>query len=77
MACNAERSTFICPFACGRFALGLIKKAHKSVQLSMGTLFIRFLIGGVVVSLFAALGDILRPKSFAGNNACCAVCTMG
>jgi hypothetical protein len=26
----------------------------------------RFLIGGIVVSLFAILGDILRPKSFAG-----------
>jgi len=26
----------------------------------------RFLIGGVAVSLFAALGDVLRPKSFAG-----------
>lgn len=28
--------------------------------------FIRFLIGGVAVSLFAVLGDVLRPKSFAG-----------
>ena len=27
---------------------------------------IRFLVGGVVVSAFALLGDILRPKSFAG-----------
>jgi hypothetical protein len=27
---------------------------------------IRFLVGGVVVSAFAVLGDILRPKSFAG-----------
>src|SRR5690349_23244749 len=26
----------------------------------------RFLIGGAVVSVFAALGDVLRPKSFAG-----------
>jgi hypothetical protein len=26
----------------------------------------RFVIGGVAVSLFAILGDILRPKSFAG-----------
>jgi hypothetical protein len=26
----------------------------------------RFLIGGVVVSTFAVLGDVLRPKSFAG-----------
>ena len=27
---------------------------------------VRFLIGGVVVSAFAMLGDVLRPKSFAG-----------
>jgi uncharacterized membrane protein (GlpM family) len=27
---------------------------------------IRFLVGGVVVSAFAMLGDTLRPKSFAG-----------
>jgi hypothetical protein len=27
---------------------------------------IRFLAGGVVVSLFAVAGDLLRPKSFAG-----------
>lgn len=27
---------------------------------------LRFLIGGVAVSLFAVLGDVLRPKSFAG-----------
>jgi hypothetical protein len=29
-------------------------------------LLLRFLIGGALVSLFAALGDIVRPKSFAG-----------
>lgn len=29
-------------------------------------LLIRFLIGGVVVSLFAMIGDVVRPKSFAG-----------
>jgi hypothetical protein len=27
---------------------------------------IRFLIGGLFVSAFAVLGDVLRPKSFAG-----------
>lgn len=27
---------------------------------------VRFLVGGVVVSAFAILGDLLRPKSFAG-----------
>jgi hypothetical protein len=29
-------------------------------------LLIRFVIGGVVVSVFALLGDLFRPKSFAG-----------
>lgn len=29
-------------------------------------LLIRFLIGGSIVSIFAMLGDIFRPKSFAG-----------
>ena len=29
-------------------------------------LLYRFLIGGAVVMLFAAIGDVLRPKSFAG-----------
>lgn len=28
--------------------------------------FARFLIGGLVVSLFAVLGDVLKPKTFAG-----------
>ena len=27
---------------------------------------LRFVVGGVVVSAFSMLGDILRPKSFAG-----------
>ncbi len=27
---------------------------------------VRFLVGGIVVSAFALLGDVLRPKSFAG-----------
>ena len=29
-------------------------------------LVIRFLVGGLVVSLFAVLGEVFRPKSFAG-----------
>jgi Protein of unknown function (DUF3147) len=29
-------------------------------------LILRFVIGGIVVSVFAALGDVLKPKSFAG-----------
>ena len=32
----------------------------------MSAFIVRFLIGGIVVSLFATLGDVLRPKSFAG-----------
>jgi hypothetical protein len=32
----------------------------------MKELIFRFLIGGVIVSSFAMLGEILRPKSFAG-----------
>ena len=32
----------------------------------MTQLLWRFLIGGLAVSAFAVLGDILRPKSFAG-----------
>src|ERR1700751_1765953 len=32
----------------------------------MTELLLRFIIGGVVVSLFPALGDIFRPKTFAG-----------
>ncbi len=29
-------------------------------------IIIRFLVGGVVVSTFALIGDLLKPKSFAG-----------
>lgn len=32
----------------------------------MKDLILRFVIGGIVVSGFAALGDVLKPKSFAG-----------
>ena len=32
----------------------------------MSALIIRFLVGGIIVSLFASLGDVLGPKSFAG-----------
>ena len=27
---------------------------------------VRFLVGGAVVSMFAIIGDLLKPKSFAG-----------
>jgi hypothetical protein len=29
-------------------------------------ILVRFLVGGIVVSAFSALGDVLKPKSFAG-----------
>ena len=32
----------------------------------MNELFVRFAVGGTVVSCFAVLGDLLKPKSFAG-----------
>lgn len=32
----------------------------------MKELIVRFLIGGTLVSIFSLVGDILRPKSFAG-----------
>lgn len=32
----------------------------------LGEMLIRFLVGGLAVSAFAVLGDIVRPKSFAG-----------
>jgi uncharacterized membrane protein (GlpM family) len=32
----------------------------------LGELLIRFVVGGLLVSAFATLGDILKPKSFAG-----------
>jgi uncharacterized membrane protein (GlpM family) len=35
-------------------------------KLLITQLILRFAIGGLIVSLFAALGDILKPKSFAG-----------
>jgi uncharacterized membrane protein (GlpM family) len=32
----------------------------------MAEYLLRFVLGGLVVLLFAVLGDLLRPKSFAG-----------
>jgi uncharacterized membrane protein (GlpM family) len=32
----------------------------------MEEVFLRFLIGGLIVSVFALLGDLFEPKSFAG-----------
>lgn len=32
----------------------------------LGELVLRFLIGGIAVCIFAVIGDIVQPKSFAG-----------
>jgi uncharacterized membrane protein (GlpM family) len=32
----------------------------------MGQLLVRFILGGLVVAAFAVVGDVLRPKRFAG-----------
>jgi uncharacterized protein YjlB/uncharacterized membrane protein (GlpM family) len=40
--------------------------AETLEESEMTEYLIRFLVGGVVVSAFAMLGDVLRPKSFAG-----------
>src|SRR5947209_8563641 len=32
----------------------------------IGELAVRFILGGVIVCIFAVIGDVLRPKSFAG-----------
>jgi hypothetical protein len=36
------------------------------VHVEIGELLARFLIGGVIVSFFAVLAEMFRPKSFAG-----------
>src|SRR3954447_161951 len=47
--------------------LRLRRPALETVEGSEMTEYvIRFLVGGAVVSAFAMLGDLLRPKSFAG-----------
>ena len=49
------------------FLYGIAGTAGETLEKSQMTEYvIRFLAGGVVVSAFAMLGDLLRPKSFAG-----------
>jgi hypothetical protein len=40
--------------------------ASKAEERFLKDILIRFLIGGLVVSAFAAMGDMFKPKSFAG-----------
>lgn len=46
---------------------GLYSSAnHRALRGPVKDLILRFVIGGIVVSAFAALGEVLKPKSFAG-----------
>jgi hypothetical protein len=47
-------------------ALRTFERAIECLRLTMLQILFRFLVGGMVVSLFAALADCLKPKSFAG-----------
>jgi Protein of unknown function (DUF3147) len=40
--------------------------AAKGVRSMIVELVIRFIVGGLVVSAFALISDVLRPKTFAG-----------
>ena len=41
-------------------------RLHGVVSALVGEIATRFLVGGLVVSAFAVLGNLFRPKSFAG-----------
>ena len=40
--------------------------ANEAVSAMLKQMLFRFIVGGLVVTMFSALGDILKPKSFAG-----------
>jgi uncharacterized membrane protein (GlpM family) len=50
----------------GKLATDRARRNSKRTDFKMLQLLFRFIVGGLVVSLFAALGNILKPKSFAG-----------
>jgi uncharacterized membrane protein (GlpM family) len=43
----------------------------------MTDLLIKFLIGGIVVSIFAVLGDMVKPESLGGVNAAAPTIALG
>ena len=64
---RAPRASLHCrsassPYRCNRLA-------HAKAGKILTELLLRFLIGGAVVSFFSLLGDVIRPKSFAGITA--------
>ena len=40
--------------------------AREVTDTGMTEYILRFIVGGAIVSAFATLGDMLKPKSFAG-----------
>jgi hypothetical protein len=44
----------------------LLHRESPSLRGPVKDLILRFVIGGIVACAFAALGDVLKPKSFAG-----------
>jgi hypothetical protein len=50
----------------GNLTMDCARENSKRTDFKMLQLLFRFIVGGFVVSLFAALGNILKPKSFAG-----------
>ena len=50
----------------GKLTTDCARENSKGTDFKMLQLLFRFVVGGFVVSLFAALGTILKPKSFAG-----------
>lgn len=49
-----------------QMAQAACKKRTLSFPGDLMDILIRFVIGGTVVSLFAVIGDLIRPRSFAG-----------
>ena len=50
----------------GKLTKDCARENSKRTDFEMLQLLLRFIVGGFVVSLFAVLGNILKPKSFAG-----------
>jgi hypothetical protein len=50
----------------GKLTTDCARENSKRTDFKMLQLLFRFIVGGLVASLFAALGNILKPESFAG-----------
>jgi len=57
------------PSSCSAHPVMFAQRGHAQrtgSRLDMKEILVRFVIGGIVVSFFAVLGDLFKPKSFAG-----------